>query len=997
MRVLTYHELPKSTKITKLIRMLEADDFASAEVKKLDDNLYRAKVDYAGRIIFSLYRYQQQTCCLLLEYLPNHEYEKSRFLRRDVTIDESKIALQLVPPSVHAELAYVNPNHPQFHILDKIICFDDEQQAIHRVRAPLLIIGSAGSGKTALSLEKMKDAIGNVLYVSRSSFLVQNARDLYYSHQYDNADQEIDFLSFAEFIEQLKVPQGQEMNPRQFEDWFARNRQGTGLKDAHKVFEEIRGVLTGSPGESATDATDPQDAQTPAWGKAWLSRSEYLALGIKQSIFSEAERAAVYDLFEKYLRLLREQSLYDINILSHEYLALAQPCYDFVVVDEVQDLTPIQLFLILKTLREPTQFILCGDSNQIVHPNFFSWAKIKTLLLKTLALKPLLPQHGQGEQSAELMRILNSNYRNAAQVTEIANRLLKLKHARFGSIDKESNYLVKAVGNRPGTVTLLNERHALVSELNTKTARSTRFAVLVMYAEQKPAAKQIFNTPLVFSIQEAKGLEYDNIILYNFVSEEEKVFRDIIAGVENIDLSGPLNYARNKDKSDKSLEVYKFFINALYVAITRAIASLYIIERIPAHAMFPLLGITENAELTGIDDAKSSLEEWQREARKLELQGKTEQANEIRERLLNQKDVPWPVYTRSSAKALCAAALTEDNKKQRLLATEYAIFNRAEQVIDDFCRADFKPARHRESCFKQGIDNHFPQYGTKNTVPVIRETEKYGIDFRHSFNWTPLMVASILGNETLVAALLDLGADKSKVQNTGLTAFLLTLQRAEHEPKYAAAVLPKLFSLLRPNSISVQVDGHLIKIDNHLMEFMMFHVAVLLTYSDLGLASTIMSGALTSESFVAFINKMPLSIVPEQKRKKSYLSSLLSKNEYQREDRYNRKLFLRLRRGHYVLNPKLLIKQDDAWVPIYDFLDLDYVYCVAVERRLNGGIPVGNTKHMGHSNAINNVTKERVERLRLTLRTLSNQATSVTTLDEPATATEDTETQTTQT
>jgi superfamily I DNA/RNA helicase len=41
-----------------------------------------------------------------------------------------------------------------------------------------------------------------------------------------------------------------------------------------------------------------------------------------------------------------------------------------VLVDEVQDLTTAQLALVLKTLKTPDAFMLCGDSNQIVHPNF---------------------------------------------------------------------------------------------------------------------------------------------------------------------------------------------------------------------------------------------------------------------------------------------------------------------------------------------------------------------------------------------------------------------------------------------------------------------------------------------------------------------------------------------------------------------------------------------------------------------------------------------------
>src|SRR5947208_15202225 len=92
----------------------------------------------------------------------------------------------------------------------------------------------------------------------------------------------------------------------------------------------------------------------------------------------------------------------------------------------------IQLQLILKSLCEPHQFLLCGDANQIVHPNFFSWSTLKSFFYQ---------QEGR-EAPAELMRILHNNYRNSVNVTEVANRLLKLKHARIGSVDHESHYLV---------------------------------------------------------------------------------------------------------------------------------------------------------------------------------------------------------------------------------------------------------------------------------------------------------------------------------------------------------------------------------------------------------------------------------------------------------------------------------------------------------------------------------------------------------------------------
>lgn len=60
MHVLLYNQL-KSGNIpgfAKLKKYLEADDFYSAEVKKIGDNLYRARLNAADRLLFAIYRYQ---------------------------------------------------------------------------------------------------------------------------------------------------------------------------------------------------------------------------------------------------------------------------------------------------------------------------------------------------------------------------------------------------------------------------------------------------------------------------------------------------------------------------------------------------------------------------------------------------------------------------------------------------------------------------------------------------------------------------------------------------------------------------------------------------------------------------------------------------------------------------------------------------------------------------------------------------------------------------
>lgn len=885
----------------KLSGYLEVGDFKSADVKKIGDNLYRARLDRSNRLLFSLYHHDETRYLLVLEYLPQHSYEKSRFLRRGVTVNEEKIAtLESADAASFEALPYINPQQPRFNILDKIISFDDAQDEIYHLSAPLIVIGSAGSGKTALTLEKMKETIGEVLYLTRSPYLTHHARDLYYAHHYENPDQNIDFLSFQEYLETIEVPQGREVTQLEFIRWFSRQKVPRSLNDPYQVFEEIKGVITGSASSS------------------WLEQEAYLQLGVKQSIFSQEERKALYALFERYLKFLQTEGLYDTNIISYQWLEKVSPRYDFVVVDEVQDLTMVQLQLILKSLNQPHEFFLCGDSNQIVHPNFFSWSTLKSHLYR---------QQG-GESPAELLQILHTNYRNTPEVTAIANRILQIKQSRFGSIDRESNYLVQSNSSKQGVVKLLAEEPELVQELDRKSGRSTRFAVIVMHESEKAAARQQFNTPLIFSIQEAKGLEYPNIILYNMISNEQQRFREITRGVSAEDLLGELEYRRVKDKQDKSLEIYKFHINALYVAITRAVENLYWIESAPEQPLFELLQVELNQSGLELEQQKSSNEEWQREAARLEQQGKQQQAEEIRQQILKQQAPPWQPYTPLRAHELMESLLLKRNKKKSIELFEYAMVNQHQVYKNTLFRDNCAAVQHEEKSFKQMVRKHYMLFDLKNPNGVIRQTERYGINYRDRFNLTPLMAAALVGNATLAEELIRQGADREQINNAGLNPQQIALYRALLSPAYRKQSLAAIYPLLELPSIDIQVDGRMIRLDNHLMEFTMFNLMVVLFYT--GYAGKIsysssQLAAFESGDFVRVLERFPDSVIPQRRKKRNYISSILSKNERNRDDRYNRKLFKRNMRGHYVLNPEMSIRIEGEWINIYRLIKRTHI------------------------------------------------------------------------
>ncbi|WP_420458300.1 UvrD-helicase domain-containing protein [Neolewinella sp.] len=889
MKTLRYNDLDPhglSRQLDKVERQLAAGDFKSADVKKMRSNgYYRAKLDREARLLFQLARYGGEPVALLLEVIPNHEYDKSTFLR-GATVRESDFSVTADPTSVEEDaptLRYVNPQASRFHLLDKVISLDGDQQEIYNLPAPLIIIGSAGSGKTALTLEKMKTYRGSVAYVSLSDYLVRNSRELYYANGYENDKQEVDFLSFNEYLRGIQVPTGRELDYRSFERWYQRKyHQRFKFKDPYKVFEEFKGVLTGSVTEAA-----------------YLSREEYLSLGIKQSIFLSAEREAVYELFEKYLELVDGGTeFYDPNITAFRYLERVEAQYDFLVVDEVQDITNVQLLLLTRSLTTPGNFILSGDSNQIVHPNFFSWSKIKTLFFNQ-------------ELRGSALRILKTNYRNSRSITRLSNDLLKIKNSRFGSIDRESTYLINTVADSEGEINFLKYDQKLLRELNKRTEGSAKFAVLTMDKDQKERVSRELSTPLVFTIQEAKGLEYENIILVNFISDYADTFREITQGVVPADLEDDqLRYARARDKGNKEQEAYKFYINSLYVAFTRAVRNVYLVERTTKHDLLRLLGVVTQKDKVDIAVQSSSDTEWLDEADRLEQQGKTEQAAAIRARLRGEEFVGTEEAERLSERIFTNPAGAERRDMERLLKFATAR-HRLATIRRLATEAAFGPARHYLSEYTKAQKLLVSYVRSNNVGKVNQLTDKFGVALTEPDDEaTGLMLAAQFGQDQLLEHFLAGKADKGRTDKLGRTALQYLLlgfdRRKVKEPQ-----LRKWYPRLAPRVGYVVYGGRQYVINARSMEFFVANLLNALRLDVFNPTDPLSRQCLLINDFMEIIEEMPASILPDYRRKRQYVSSILSKNERDRDDRYNKRFLIRRSRGCYDMNPAAELRWEE--------------------------------------------------------------------------------------
>ncbi len=174
MRIVTYRGL-RSGRFAKPLEGLRAalarGDFAAAGLKKLAPTpSWRAKLSDEARLLMQFAPYDGETVCLFLEVIPDHAYEKSRFLR-GAPVDCDKIEAgpdDLTPqPEQSARLGWefrwLPPEAVEFDLIDKPIVLDASQEAERRHAPPLIIIGPAGSGKTTVTLAKMREATGSVL------------------------------------------------------------------------------------------------------------------------------------------------------------------------------------------------------------------------------------------------------------------------------------------------------------------------------------------------------------------------------------------------------------------------------------------------------------------------------------------------------------------------------------------------------------------------------------------------------------------------------------------------------------------------------------------------------------------------------------------------------------------------------------------------------------------------------------------------------------------
>jgi Ankyrin repeats (many copies) len=226
---------------------------------------------------------------------------------------------------------------------------------------------------------------------------------------------------------------------------------------------------------------------------------------------------------------------------------------------------------------------------------------------------------------------------------------------------------------------------------------------------------------------------------------------------------------------------------------------------------------------------------------------------------------------------------------------------------------------------------HLQAYAAKNFKDVLRLCDAHGVDHHTPVGGTPLMLAARAGNAALVVALLDKGADPAAQDEFGHSAWQQAVSRALDDPTFAKSALAPLFERIAPAGIDVQVDGRLVRVEHHQGEYWV------LTLMLAGLktqwshcaarphASWKYGQGYFAEQLHQALECLPVHLWKDLRRKRSYLNQVLARAEVQSHYKPARKLWARTANGHYLPNPAMLLRNGEAWTPVYEALELAWI------------------------------------------------------------------------
>lgn len=486
---------------------------------------------------------------------------------------------------------------------------------------PLFIRGSAGSGKTLVIISKaLKNAHSQITqaYFTYTDMLKDSAKELYLEHENMNGlVGETNFYSIHKyFLDELGLKEFNYFSFARFKTWYENEkfsyRPELSKFDLVQLWTEIRGLLKGYIGKdyyriSTVDGLDKIitskeiiDLENRGILKRINNSTSRVNIIDSQSLFNQyqgtklhdylvsidinepvldrfsyfdniVERYSPFNRKEKeiiykfvvsdYQKYLTENNYYDDNDLARLMIDKIKTGttkkFDHMLIDEVQDLTEMQIISLIRLTNNINNITMAGDNSQVINPTFFE--KGRTGLI----FRNLFNEKLNNDVT------LKENYRNNKNIVEVITKLLDVRQDKIGTYSEDIREVSVNLNKKDGLPIFVDlDDIEIITQLNT-WVDVPKVAIITANQEEKQKLINILKVEgetNIYTVHEVKGQEFDKILCYNIESSHQKEWDQIMSG--------------NLEKGSDLVTNYKYYFNLLYVAMTRGVVNLYFYESI---------------------------------------------------------------------------------------------------------------------------------------------------------------------------------------------------------------------------------------------------------------------------------------------------------------------------------------------------------------------------------------------------------------------------------
>ncbi|GJY82118.1 UvrD-like helicase, ATP-binding domain, P-loop containing nucleoside triphosphate hydrolase [Tanacetum coccineum] len=364
--------------------------------------------------------------------------------------------------------------------------------------------------------------------------------------------------------------------------WPHFNTNLTKKLDSSRVFTEIISHIKGG-----LLAGECSDGKMSYEGYCLLAKS-------RSSTLTKEKREIVYNLFQAYEKMKSEREEFDLgDFVNDIHRRLKNGNYkgdqmDFVYIDEVQDLSMRQISLFKYICQNVDEgFMFAGDTAQTIAKGIdFRFQDIRSLFYKEFLSTRTSERQEKGLMSE--IKQLKQNFRTHAGVLDLAQSVIDIMyHYYIQSIDKLEPEISLISGEPPVLLESGHDENAIVAIFGgSKSGEDivgfgAEQVILVRDDRTKTeVCESVGKNALVLTIVECKGLEFQDVLLYNFfgTSPLEDQWRVIYGYMKKYDWL--------EDKLPQSFPAFNEArhcllcseLKQLYVAVTRTRQRLWICE-----------------------------------------------------------------------------------------------------------------------------------------------------------------------------------------------------------------------------------------------------------------------------------------------------------------------------------------------------------------------------------------------------------------------------------